>query len=385
MNLSDAQAQKILVIRSDNIGDLVCTTPLIGALRRRFPRAHIAALVNTYNRQVLEGHPALNAVYAYAKAKHRSPGQGLASVYWDKLVLMRKLRAQRFDYVLLASPHPGASALRLARWIAPAHIAGYADPKGLVDLALPHDAAGAMHEVEDVFRLAQLFGIEGAPGKLSMAVDAAARERASAALGARVPGRKLIALHISARKPSQRWPSERFAELMQALSGEARFLLLWSPGATDHPQHPGDDAKAQTIMRAAGRLPLVAYPTHELRDLAAALSLADYVICSDGGAMHIAAALGKPILCFFGDSDATRWHPWGVPYRLLQSDEPRCDGHQRWLRRCKLFGNSSWRSLRPRTHSCRRLSSSTTGSRPSRSSSSTLRICDTITFPLIKS
>jgi ADP-heptose:LPS heptosyltransferase len=105
---------------------------------------------------------------------------------------------------------------------------------------------------------------------------------------------------------------------MQALSGEARFLLLWSPGAADHPQHPGDDAKAQTLLGAAGKLPLLAYPTHELRDLAAALSLADCVICSDGGAMHIAAALGKPILCFFGDSDATRWHPWGVPYRLLQ-------------------------------------------------------------------
>ena len=36
--------------------------------------------------------------------------------------------------------------------------------------------------------------------------------------------------------------------------------------------------------------------------------------------MHIAAALGKPILCFFGDSDAARWHPWGVPYRLLQPE-----------------------------------------------------------------
>jgi ADP-heptose:LPS heptosyltransferase len=177
-----------------------------------------------------------------------------------------------------------------------------------------------MHEVEDVFRLAQLFGIEGAPGKLSMAVDAAARTRASAAIGARGPGRKLIAVHISARKPSQRWPAERYAELMQALVAEADLLLLWSPGAADHPQHPGDDAKAQAIMDAAGKLPLIAYPTHELKDLAAALSLADYVICSDGGAMHIAAALGKPILCFFGDSDATRWHPWGVPYRLLQPD-----------------------------------------------------------------
>lgn len=320
MNLSDALAPKILVIRNDNIGDLVCTTPLLGALRRRFPRAHIAALVNTYNRQVLEGHPDLDAVYAYAKAKHRAPGQGLASVYWDKLALVRTLRARRFDCALLAAPHPGAGALRLARWVAPAHIAGYAEPRGRVDLALPRGATGAMHEVDAVFRLTRLFGIDGAPGGLSIAVDAAARARAAASIGAPVPGRKLIALHISARKPSQRWPIERFAELMQALSGEARFLLLWSPGATDHAQHPGDDARAQTLMRAAGTLPLVAYPTHELRDLTAALSFADCVFCSDGGAMHIAAALGRPILCFFGDSDAARWHPWGVPYRLLQPD-----------------------------------------------------------------
>ena len=320
MSVADTPALKILVIRRDNIGDLVCTTPLISALRLRYPRAHIAALVNTYNRQVLEGHPDLDAVYAYAKAKHRLPGQSRVSIYWDKLALMLKLRAQRFDYAVLASPHPGASALRLARWIAPAHIAGYAEPSGLVDLALPRVAAAGLHEVEDVFRLARLFGIEAAPGKASMAVDTDAIERARAALGVREPKRKLIALHISARKPSQRWPVERYAELMHALKEEANFLLLWSPGAADHPQHPGDDAKAQAVMDAAGKLPLTAYPTQDLKDLAAALSLADCVICSDGGAMHIAAALDKPILCFFGDSDAARWHPWGVPYRLLQPE-----------------------------------------------------------------
>ena len=310
----------ILIIRRDNIGDLVCTTPLISALRRRYPQAHIAALVNTYNRQVLEGHPELDALYAYAKAKHRLPRQSRMAVYWDRLVLMRKLRERHFDYVLVASPHPGASELRLARWIAPAHIAGYADATGPVDLALPRDVTNARHEVEDVFRLAQLFGIEGAPGKLSIAVDPAAAKRARTALGERTPGRKLIALHISARKPSQRWPIDRYAELIKALDQEADFVLLWSPGAADHPQHPGDDAKAQAVMDDAGKLPLTAYPTHELRDLAAALSLADYVICSDGGAMHIAAALGKPILCFFGDSDAKHWHPWSVPYRLLQPE-----------------------------------------------------------------
>ncbi len=320
MSLAEADAPKILVIRRDNIGDLVCTTPLVSALRRRYPRAYIAALVNTYNRQVLEGHPDLNAVYAYAKAKHRDPGQSRAAIYRDRLALMLKLRAQRFDYALLASPYPGASALRMARWIAPAQIAGYAEPTGSVDLALPRGVQTAAHEVEDVFRLAQLFGIEGAAGKMSIALEAHACARARAALEALGARHKLIAVHISARKASQRWPDERYGALLRALGKEGDLLLLWSPGAENHAQHPGDDAKAQAILADAAGLPLVAYPTRELKDLAAALSLADYVVCSDGGAMHIAAALGKSILCFFGDSDAVHWRPWGVSYRLLQPE-----------------------------------------------------------------
>jgi heptosyltransferase-3 len=320
MNSRGAQAPKILVVRRDNIGDLVCTTPLISALRQHYPRAHIAALVNTYNQQVLEGHPDLDAVYAYAKAKHRDPGQSRAAVYWDTLALILKLREQRFDYALLASPHPGESALRMARWIAPAHVAGYAERAGSVDLALPRAVQTPTHEVEDVFRLAQLFGIEGVPGKTSVALDAEAGARARAALGALGVQRKLIAVHISARKASQRWPDARYGELLRALGEEGNLLLLWSPGAENHPQHPGDDTKARTILDAAAGLPLLAYPTRQLKDLVAALSFADYVICSDGGAMHIGAALGKPVLCFFGDSDAAHWHPWGVPYRLLQPE-----------------------------------------------------------------
>ena len=50
----------------------------------------------------------------------------------------------------------------------------------------------------------------------------------------------------------------------------------------------------------------------------AALSLAGRVICPDGGAMHLAAGLGKPIVALFGDSPVERWRPWGVPHRIVQ-------------------------------------------------------------------
>ena len=60
--------------------------------------------------------------------------------------------------------------------------------------------------------------------------------------------------------------------------------------------------------------------TADLKTLIAALSLAERVVCPDGGAMHLAAALGKPVVALFGDSPVERWRPWGVPHRVVRPE-----------------------------------------------------------------
>jgi heptosyltransferase-3 len=176
--------------------------------------------------------------------------------------------------------------------------------------------------VEEAFRIARLFGIEGPPPKTAVFVNE--REIASARgqikKGLPLNGR-LVGIHISARKSKQRWPAERFVELLRTLSAQNQdleFVLFWSPGDPDKPTHPGDDIKAKQILQQLDRFPVVGFPTSTLSDLFAGLAVCEQVICSDGGAMHVAAALGKPVVCLFGDSDARRWHPWKVPYRLMQ-------------------------------------------------------------------
>jgi len=82
---------KILVIRRDNIGDLILTTPLIHALRQRFPEAWIGALVNTYNARVLEGNPDLDRVFVYKKTKHRGSAS-VWSAYWSTISLILRLQ-----------------------------------------------------------------------------------------------------------------------------------------------------------------------------------------------------------------------------------------------------------------------------------------------------
>ncbi|MFN3397835.1 MAG: glycosyltransferase family 9 protein [Sulfurimicrobium sp.] len=317
---------KILVIRRDNIGDLVCTTPLIAALRHHFPAAEIRALVNSYNAAALENNPDIDAIHAYTKAKHRPSHQSVARAYWEQLKMFAGLRRQRFDYAILAGAPFLPRALKLARLIKPRHIVGFTEPgkRGTrhIDIAVPYGPPRPTHEVEDIFRLLAPLGIHGRPPQARIFATPSEADHAKSQVDAQAwqPASRLIGVHISARKPSQRWPAESFAELIRQLhrTQAASFLLFWSPGESGNPHHPGDDAKAEAVMQALPGIPILACPTRELGQLIGGLSLCDAVICSDGGAMHLAAGLGKPILCFFGKSDAARWRPWGVPHRVLQ-------------------------------------------------------------------
>jgi ADP-heptose:LPS heptosyltransferase len=319
--LSIHSAPKILIIRRDNIGDLVCTTPLIAALRRRFPDAWLGALVNSYNAPVLDGNPDLDETFVYTKAKHRGAGESLPGILWRRLMMMRRLRRMRIDDVIIATTSPQPRVVALTRWLRPKRILGFGDVGGL-DIALPLDSAGR-HEVEDVFRVAAIYGVDGPPPSCRVFAPAAVTARRSGIPGTQSePAPTLtIGIHISARKPSQRWPAERFADTIKTLAaqGPVRFMLLWSPGAEENPLHPGDDAKARDVLERVGAGPtVIARPTRTLPELIGALAECNALICADGGAMHLGAGLGLPIVCLFGNSGAVRWRPWGVPYRLLQ-------------------------------------------------------------------
>ena len=305
-DISD-KSPHILVIRRDNIGDLVCTTPLIHALRERFPQAWIGALVNSYNAPVLDGNPDLDGVFVYTKAKHRAHDESLIGIFWRRWQMMRKLRALRLDDVIVATTSSQPRVVKLAHWLKPKRVIAFGTSGADIELPL---AQGPLHEVEDVFRAGHLYGIEGAP-PVTKVIAGAKREQTA------------IAIHISARKPSQRWPAQRFVELMRELHARdtaLRFVLLWSPGASDDPRHPGDDVKAAQIVEALGKdFPITPATTPTLPVLIAALAQCGTMICADGGAMHLGAGLGLPIVALFGSSSVQRWRPWAVPQRVLQA------------------------------------------------------------------
>jgi len=161
--------------------------------------------------------------------------------------------------------------------------------------------------VEQVFGLLRALGVKGPPPPRGVSRSRrASRHRAgSLPAGACTP---VVGVHISARRENQQWPAENFVAFIRAIAKrrDLRFLLLWAPGEADNPSIRRW-RKARAIVRACDGVPILPWPTEALSRLIAALALCDYAVCANGGAMHLAAALGKPILCFFGDSPPERW------------------------------------------------------------------------------
>lgn len=320
--------KKILIIRRDNIGDLVCTTPAIAALRRNYPSAEIGALVNSYNAEVLRGNPNLDHVFVYQKLKHAGSLIGRLKALKQRLSLIKKLRRWRPDVTILAKASYDRHGLSFARRIGAKNVIGYVPEtagmaKGLPDVQLETPDFIAMHEVEAVAGLLAPLGIRNPLGRLQVVAD----QNLAAAMQKELPHAvRRIALHISAREPERRWGLDNFIALATHILQtqlDVQILLFWSPGQADDVHHPGDDAAAEALIKAVASDRLIPTPTQNLTELIAALSLCDIFIGTDGGAMHLAAALNKQVLAMFENKPdkLNHWYPWRAHMQIVSSDQ----------------------------------------------------------------
>ncbi|MBA8864411.1 ADP-heptose:LPS heptosyltransferase [Pantoea agglomerans] len=310
---------RVLIICRDNIGDTLLTTPLISALAQS-GQHQVDVLTNNYAAPVLQHNPDIRQLFYYTKLHHREVGQGRLACLLQRLKLMLTLKKQRYDVVILAKSRWDQHGLKWVKTVRPARVIALGHPHPLITDLLPPPSQSPCHISETLFSLGRPFNLSAtAPGKLTLLPDAAiaASLRDTCAIDPAVP---VYALQISARKPSQQWEAARFAGLAEKIAARhpCQIMLLWSPGSRDNPRHPGDDEKAREIMALCPHLPIKAVATTSLPQLIAAMSLCQGLVSSDGGAMHIGAALGLPVVALFGDSDPACWHPWQVNYQVLQ-------------------------------------------------------------------
>lgn len=321
--------EKILVIRRDNIGDLVCTTAAFFALRKHYPNAEIGALVNSYNAEVLRGNPNIDHIFVYQKLKHVDGVVNRLKALSQRLRLIVRLRHWKPGVTILAKSSYDRYGLNFAKQIGAKKIIGFvpldlSQTQDLPNIQIPMPEASAMHEVEAVNLLLKPLGINDALGALQVFPEEATVAVFEAQLAA---AKYRIGLHISARESERRWGIDNFiafAKYILETQPDNQILLFWSPGKADDLKHPGDDVAAEQLIKAVRSDRLISMPTQNLTELIAALSLCDIFVGADGGAMHLAVALNKKVLAMFENTPhkLNHWYPWQVENRVLHGETP---------------------------------------------------------------
>jgi ADP-heptose:LPS heptosyltransferase len=255
-------------------------------------------VTNAYVAPVLKGNHFIDALYVYHKSKHGHTS--FFKVIYERLKLIFHLRQYHYDYILAFDTR----ALNLTRFLR--------KTKVLTPIIFWTNQT----EVERAWELGQRMGLKGLPGPLTLPLHLYDPS-------SDIKNIQTIGIHISARRIKQQYPITAWATLIRKLHDmdpKLTFHIFWSPGDLHNPMHPGDDEKADTLKNTLKNLPIQFISTPTLESLMEGLQRCGSMMMSDGGAMHMAAALNRPIIALFGDSNAKRWRPWGVPYTIMQSE-----------------------------------------------------------------
>jgi heptosyltransferase III len=309
-----AGIRRILVVRNDNVGDVLCSTPAIRALRKAFPRAYLAALVVGYSRDAITGNPDLDEVFVYEKAKHR-PDRSRAVSFYKQFRVERELRRRGFDLAIgLRSNFSWSEAWLVYFTGAPFRLGAAPGERDRrfgffynLQAPLPPDR----HEVEKALHLVGRLGVPPAEKHLAASIPEEEKRAAELFLAEnRIDPRNLIGFHLSSRVAANRWEPARFAELAARLVREERktVVLTWGPG---------DEKRAQEVLSGAGA-GVFLFPTANFKRLGAIQQLCRAFVSPDGGAMHFAAAVGTPTIGLFGKTDPKLWAPWGDGHLALR-------------------------------------------------------------------
>jgi lipopolysaccharide heptosyltransferase II len=301
---------RILLVRLRQIGDVVFTTPAIHALRRRFPDAHLAYIVEPVAAPVVLHNPHLNDVIVAPRAR------GLRGVIAD-VGLGRRLEAARYDIAIDFHGGPRASLLT---WLSGAPIRIGYEVVGRSwmytrRIARPRELR-RRHSVENQWDL--LAALDIAPPERSTdpvempadAVVAAAIEDRLARGGVR-PGDQIVVLHVSAGNPFRRWPIEHFVSLAGRLaSGEARRRIIVTSGPSEGDAAARVIAGAQSALEVETAKRVVSCGEFSLSELRALLDRAALFVGGDSGPLHIAATTTVPIVGLYGPTLPARSAPW---------------------------------------------------------------------------
>jgi predicted lipopolysaccharide heptosyltransferase III len=300
--------KKILVIKLAGIGDLILASPALRALRKRFPKAHIALLTISRAKELAEGSPYIDELFCLNPAS-----KNLREI----VRLIRSLRRKRFDMAInLYNLFTLRGALKMVLLIysigARYRVGRNTDNRGFFyTIKVPDERFSDRHEVEYNLDVVQALGADIKDKGLEISISDKDREFVQEFLKQNGIGENdlVVGINPGAFRPSHRWSQESFARIADRLTKkyEAKILITGGPEEIELAQKIADMMKIEPII-ATGEV--------TIKQLVSLIERCNLFISNDTGAMHIAAAMKTPLIALLGPGPL-RYSPYGNKDRYI--------------------------------------------------------------------
>lgn len=286
--------RRILLLRTDRIGDVVLTLPMVDLIKERFPDASVTFLVRDYTRELVEGYPGVEGVIP------------LELVGPDR-DMFASIRNGGFDVAIHVFPRPELAWLTWRAGIPLRIGTSYRWYSMFFNARVPdHRKRSGLHESVLNVRLLRKIGIEPpehvVPRLFPSAAHHAAAERLTIRKGIQGKDRWVV-LHPGSGGSARDWRPSNFVGLARELASKGiAVVVTGSAGEVDLADRIGRETGGAAIS-VAGELSLM--------ELAAFVSRASLFVSHSTGPLHIAAAVGTPVIGFFPPLEAASVHRWG--------------------------------------------------------------------------
>jgi lipopolysaccharide heptosyltransferase I len=308
--------ERILIVKPSAFGDIVHSLPFLEALRRNYPKAHIAWVVARANADLLSGHPDLDEVILFERERWGGL-TGFARRAREMWGFVRTLRRGRFD---LAVDLQGLFRSALVSFLSGAkQRVGFADARELgylfYNVRVPRRRGDEpVHAVDRYLDVARTLGLVLSDRPVfHVAVGDEARKFAREALAAVDLGaRPVVVMLPSSRWQTKRWPGDCFAELGDRVASSLGATVVFLGSQADEPlvERIRGMMKERSVSLAGKTT---------VKQSAAILEKASAVVASDTGPMHLAVALGCAVVSLYGPTSPARTGPYGGDARLFVS------------------------------------------------------------------
>ncbi|MFH1395196.1 MAG: lipopolysaccharide heptosyltransferase II [Candidatus Omnitrophota bacterium] len=304
--------KKIVVMRTDRIGEVLLSTVVIDSIKTLYPSAAVSFVTSDYSRQILENRRDISEIITVDTFNKDN-------WFLRALKLAVILRKRNFDVAIVLNAH---KMLHLAVFLAgiPVRMGYRRKWGGLLNKTIEDKRnEGAKHEIEYAMDFMYLMGFSGAIPAPNLIPDEISENFVKNLLRKKnvQDTDTLIVLHPASSNPAKMWSKESYAQLIKDLKAKLNCGILLI-GSGEEKGLVSDISKkcGEQIIDFSGEL--------NLKQLIALLKRSKLFIGNDSGPMHMAAAMDIPVIAIFGRKiqgvSPKRWRPWGNKHIVFHKD-----------------------------------------------------------------